>query len=212
MATQKQIEANRANAKKSTGPKTPAGRAAVRLNSVKHGLCAKTLVLDGEQQSDFESLLNALESEHQPTTPTEQVLVRQIAMATWRLRRLYNMEAGFFNLRLDELDETIAGYHENLDDSGRLALVAHYDSSGAKTLTNLSRFEARLERTFYRALHELQRLRAQRPVKVEKQTQSARPVPEPVSLRALDVAQEPAPLPISADVPQSRPDVSPDIA
>lgn len=179
MATQKQIEANRKNAQKSTGPQTPEGRAAVRLNSVKHGLCAKTLVLDGEQESDFESLLDSLEAEHQPTTPTEQLLVRQMAMASWRVRRLYNMEAGFFTLRLDDLKSSIKDYRGRLDDSGRLALVAHYDSTGAKTLSNLSRFEARLERTFYRALHELQRLRAERPTKMEKQTQ-IHPQPQPV--------------------------------
>ena len=45
MATEKQIAANRLNAQKSTGPKTPEGRAAVRLNGVKHGLTAETLVL-----------------------------------------------------------------------------------------------------------------------------------------------------------------------
>jgi len=41
MATDRQIAANRKNAQKSTGPKTPEGRAAVRLNGVKHGLTAK---------------------------------------------------------------------------------------------------------------------------------------------------------------------------
>ena len=43
MATEKQFEANRQNAQKSTGPKTPEGRAAVRLNGVKHGLTAETI-------------------------------------------------------------------------------------------------------------------------------------------------------------------------
>ena len=45
MATEKQFEANRLNAQKSTGPRTPEGRAAVRLNGVKHGLTAETIVL-----------------------------------------------------------------------------------------------------------------------------------------------------------------------
>src|SRR3982074_528124 len=95
MATEKQFEANRQNAQKSTGPKTPEGRAAVRLNGVKHGLTAKTLVLKGESESDFTELLDSLEAEHAPATPTEEALVVQLAMATWRLRRLYHAQAGF---------------------------------------------------------------------------------------------------------------------
>ncbi len=57
MATEKQFEANRQNAQKSTGPKTPEGRAAVRLNGVKHGLTAETIVLKGESQADFTNVL-----------------------------------------------------------------------------------------------------------------------------------------------------------
>jgi predicted metallopeptidase len=56
MATDKQIAANRLNAQKTTGPRTPEGRAAVRLNGVTHGLTAQTLVLKGEGESDFKQL------------------------------------------------------------------------------------------------------------------------------------------------------------
>src|SRR5438876_2493411 len=100
MATAKQFEANRLNAQKSTGPKTPEGRAAVRLNGVKHGLTAETIVLKGESQADFTNLLDSLETEHDPATPTEEALVVQLAMATWRLRRLYHAEAGFWAFKM----------------------------------------------------------------------------------------------------------------
>src|SRR6476659_5522343 len=89
MSTQAQINANRRNAQKSTGPKSPEGRAAVRLNGVKHGLCAETLVLPGESEADFEALLDAFESEHQPETAIETAIVRHAAMCTWRLQRVY---------------------------------------------------------------------------------------------------------------------------
>src|SRR5438874_1708307 len=68
MATELQIAANRLNAQKSTGPKTPEGRAAVRLNGVKHGITAQTLVLKGESEEDFTALLDSYEAEHQPRT------------------------------------------------------------------------------------------------------------------------------------------------
>ncbi len=166
MATERQIEANRRNAQKSTGPNTPEGRAAVRLNGIKHGLTAETLVLPGESQSEFHELLDSLESEHRPTTPTEELLVRQMAMASWRLRRLYHIEAAFFAYELDTQKELRDKYHPGLDDSGKLAYAVR-DASPARTLANLSRYEARLERSFRTALLDLQRLRKQ-----------ARPAPE----------------------------------
>ena len=56
MASNKQHEANRANAKNSTGPRTQKGKARSRLNSRKHGLAAKTLIIVGEHADDFDEL------------------------------------------------------------------------------------------------------------------------------------------------------------
>ena len=157
MATEKQCEANRLNAQKSTGPKTPEGRAAVRLNGVKHGLTAETIVLKGESQADFTNMLESFEAEHDPTTPTEEALVVQLALANWRLRRLYHQESGFYTSKL----KTLASIQKdlNLDDAGRMGHAAGWSES---TLGLFNRQEGRLERTFYRALHELQRLRKER--------------------------------------------------
>ena len=157
MATEKQIEANRLNAQKSTGPRTPEGRAAVRLNGVKHGLTAQTIVLKGESEADFTNLLNSLEAEHNPATPTEEALVVQLAMATWRLRRLYHQEAGFYTFQIKNLEGVQKDL--NLDDAGRMGHAAAWSET---TLGLFNRQEGRLERTFYRALHELRRLRKER--------------------------------------------------
>ena len=179
MTSQRQLAANKKNALKSTGPKTTEGRAAVRLNGVKHGLTAATLILPGEEESDFDSLLAGFESEHHPSTPTEEALVRQMTMAQWRLRRLYNVEAAFFTLRLVDLNEDIEDDYDNkLTPIEQLALVAHNDRGKSSTLDNLSRLEARLERSFYKALRELQHFRAPGLSKNEKQTQfQDRPLP-----------------------------------
>src|SRR3982074_1281046 len=122
MASEKQFEANRQTPQKSTGPKTPEGRAAVRLNGVKHGLTAETIVLKGESETDFTSLLDSLEAEHDPATPTEQALVVQLAMATWRLRRLYHQEAGFYTCQLKSLEGMQKDL--NLNDAGHMGHAA----------------------------------------------------------------------------------------
>ena len=188
MATDKQTAANRLNAQKSTGPKTPEGRAAVRLNGVKHGLTAETLVLKGESQADFTGLLESLEADHAPTTPTEEALVVQLAMATWRLRRLYHQEAGFYTYRIKSLAEI--GKDRKLDDAGQMARAVEWDE---KTLHLFSRQEGRLERTFYRALHELQRLRKEREANLASVCQTTvGQVPDLPSTESNDI---PAPAP-----------------
>ena len=205
MATEKQFEANRQNAQKSTGPRTPEGRAAVRLNGVTHGLTAETIVLKGESEADFTNLLGSLETEHDPVTPTEEALVVQLAMATWRLRRLYRQEAGFYTCQL----QSLMGMQKdlNLDDAGRMGHAAAWSES---TLNMFNRQEGRLERTFYRALHELQRLRKEResnlasvlPVTPESDPRHSPSVSEGVEPPEMPSAQHP-----ESDIP--RPSAAP---
>ena len=179
MATKAQIAANRKNAKKSTGPKTPEGRAAVRLNGLKHGLTSQILVLPGESISDFEHLLDSLEAEHQPTTPTEVILVRQMAMASWRLNRILHMEASHYHIRRSDLEDNFEEYYTNLTEPDRHAIIAADD----KTLINFARYEAQMERSFHRNLTALHRLRAQRKSEMTKQSQS-KEIPTPVAQAA----------------------------
>ena len=66
MTSNKQLHANRANATKSTGPRSQAGKARSRLNSRKHGLTAKMLIIVGENADDFDQLRAELMAEHDP--------------------------------------------------------------------------------------------------------------------------------------------------
>jgi hypothetical protein len=190
MATDKQIAANRLNAQQSTGPNTTEGRAAVRLNGVKHGLYAKTLVLKGESESDFNALLESYEAEHAPATPTEEALVQQLVMATWRLRRLYNQEAGFYTYKMGDTDDSRRA--RGLDDDSHRGLVA--DRSN-QTLDMFHRQEVRLERTFHRALNELRRLRAERKAKLAL-------VPKPAVVQQINDVQPPLDPEIPAPTPE----------
>ncbi len=96
MTTRKQNEANRRNARSSTGPQTRAGKAASKLNALKHGLRAEEFVVRGEDPADFARLLENLINEFQPLGPLEEQLVERIAASMWRLRRIYRIEAGIF--------------------------------------------------------------------------------------------------------------------
>ena len=94
MATKAQIRANRENAKKSTGPRTNEGKQRSAQNPLKHGLLARDAVLPGEDPADFDRQLCDFEDTIEPKNALEFALVRQIADAEWRMRRLTRLETG----------------------------------------------------------------------------------------------------------------------
>src|SRR5437868_1263641 len=93
--TPQQIEANRRNAKKSTGPKTPEGKARSARNATTHGLTAQALILEkdeNERIEDFIILHAEFETSIKPVGRLEQFLVQRIAVCHWRLNRAYRYE------------------------------------------------------------------------------------------------------------------------
>lgn len=97
MATEKQLAANLANAQKSTGPCTPEGKAKSSMNGIRHGLLARTVVLQGESEERFNETLQDLLDEFQPATATEYLLVENMAVAHWRKRRLWDFGRNCMN-------------------------------------------------------------------------------------------------------------------
>jgi hypothetical protein len=137
MATNLQINANRENAKKSTGAKTPEGLAASAQNNFRHGLIGSFSVLPWEDRAAFDKLLKDLTDEHQPSTPTETLLVERLARHFWLSERALALQSGCFNASAPACD-----------DEKRLALYMRYHATH--------------ERAFYKALSELQKLRKQK--------------------------------------------------
>jgi hypothetical protein len=106
MTSDKQTRANRRNALKSTGPKTPEGKAAVRMNALKHGLLSQEILLPGEDEEALRELGERLRNELQRAGELENLLVDRIISAYWRLRRLGRVETGIFAWeRSEELAE-----------------------------------------------------------------------------------------------------------
>ena len=162
MATEKQIAANRLNAQKSTGPRTREGRAASRLNSLKHGLTAETLILPGENASDLEALLDAFESKFRPTDEVEQDLVRQMALATWRLRRFSQVENALWDFNMRSAAEYRDKRYPGLSNAEKMAYQCQNVTHMA-ALDRLTRYQARISREYRNALNDLLKLRKQMP-------------------------------------------------
>jgi len=132
MATEKQIEANRLNAQKSTGPKSPEAKAKVSMNSLRHGMRARALVLRSENEGRFHQLCDELEAEWQPQTTTEMALLEKMAVAQWKLVRAERREAMVCEVYTDQKQEAM--------------------------LEPLAKFQERFDRAFFRALRELEKL------------------------------------------------------
>ena len=213
MATEQQIKANRRNARKSTGPRTPQGKAVVSRNAVKHGLLSCEVLLPDEEGEALADLSELLRSEFQPKGHFETLLVDRIVGLVWRLRRMGRIEAGMltwgvYGVRAERARHEAQSYEQTAaetvvqvlqettvtdkrahkaamsewqrmeafkkeSDAGVLGEAFTQDANEADAFSKLSRYEAAVERSLYRALHELQRLRA---------AQEGHPVPLPVAV------------------------------
>jgi hypothetical protein len=104
--TERQLEANRRNAQRATGPRTDEGKAVSRWNALKHGVLTRAVIPPAlapyESREEFEALLDALRQELAPASAVEELLVERIAVAYWRLGRLLRAEAGAIAARRDQ--------------------------------------------------------------------------------------------------------------
>src|SRR5215471_1155985 len=113
MASQKMIEANRRNAQKSTGPKTPEGKAIASQNSLKHGLTAQNCpILPGENEADYKAFHDAMVRDLKPKGIMQREIVDDIVQTRWKLRRVPQIEAELMHQLQDRESE---GYQRRLE-------------------------------------------------------------------------------------------------
>jgi len=171
----KKIEANRRNARNSTGPKTAGGKRRVAMNAVKHGFFSKWLLIqhrDGkESQDEYDYFYAGIRNHYRPDGWLEDLWVEKIAVWSWRLRRLIRCESG-------QITRALAGHSHELQQS-RADDLAEPDSAPTSNpemdamtdhlflpekdeLDKLLRYEAMINRQLNHAIAELERLQARR--------------------------------------------------
>ena len=136
--SQAKIDANRANAQASTGPRTEEGKAISSLNNLRHGFNGAFCVLPSENPREFIGLMNDLHAEHKPATPTERLLVMDMARHYWLTQRAIRLQEEAFARSLD-------------------------DHALARQLALYMRYQTTNQRAFHRCLKEMLTLRKQRP-------------------------------------------------
>jgi hypothetical protein len=152
MRTPKQIAASRANGARSKGPVTVQGKLNSSKNSTRHGMFADTLVLEKEDPAQLHELLDDLMGEHQPTTPTQTLLVETIVAARWRQTRIWGMQKVAF-------DADIASSADAPENPALRAVQALRTSpESIRSHELMLRYEIALDRQISRALLRLQQL------------------------------------------------------
>jgi hypothetical protein len=135
-------QASAANSEKSTGPTSPEGLARSSRNAVRYGRLAEAVVLDTECSDEFAAVLAGLTEELQPETGIESHMVEVMALAQWRIMRLWCVER-----------EEIANEIQAGDNPAKSTAQAYRTlSDGSKSLELINRHEARYERQYFRTL------------------------------------------------------------
>jgi hypothetical protein len=150
--SEKQDQANQQNALLSTGPTTAAGKSTAARNATKSGFWSADVLMPGESKDEFEEFEEGFLHDLNPVGTMESWCAQQVIACTWRLRRVCRVET-------EVLAEQSFPEKNRAPTLGRAYLN---DCRGLNALSKLARDESRIERSLYRAYHELQRLQAAR--------------------------------------------------
>ncbi len=156
MPTEKQIAANRRNAQLSTGPRSEAGKSRSRMNALKSGLHAESLVIRGEDPAALDQLSADYHAQFHPCTPLERDLVDTVVHNQWLIRRLRLIEAQLWAYQFDSDDDDF-NEKSTLQQRYRRHPLFHPFACLTARLTQLQSRVNSLERSSHRALAALQK-------------------------------------------------------
>jgi len=120
MTSFRQIDANRRNARKSTGPITEEGKRRSRCNAIRHGLTAETVIGALEDAEDYKAFEAAIIADYDAQSALERELVLRLASLLWRLRRATTMETGLFEIQAEHL----SGFKQAIHPASREVVYA----------------------------------------------------------------------------------------
>lgn len=152
MSSLRKILASRANALKSTGPRSPMGKRISSQNAIIHGFTAKkSIVLNGESRERFERLQRTLFDFFRPSSEVTALFVEEMTVAQWRIRRLWAIEAALYDHELDSIREHLQKTYATLDNEVRIGLAYRSLNDRSSCPTGLRHYEVQLTRQFERA-------------------------------------------------------------
>jgi len=157
MSTIRQIEANRLNAKKCTGPRSAEGKARSSMNALKSGIDANSRIIRGEKAEDLAALTAEYHTRWVPTTPEQRMLVDTLVFNEWLQRRMATVEAQLW-------EDSKADYR--FEDS---IWAGQAFGRGSRDFERLQRRLNAIQRNYRTALQDLQRLQAERAAEIQSE-------------------------------------------
>jgi len=155
---------NRENSRKSTGPKTAAGKQKSSLNAIRHGLTGQIVVLPSEDLEAYNAFTQRFYDDLAPRGVIETHLVQSLADDSWRLNRAKAMENNLYALGLHDKSDSILTQNDQV--RGALAMAASLGDQ-TKALATLSLHQTRIARAFDKNLKQLREIQAERRLKEE---------------------------------------------
>jgi len=160
MSTEAQINANRLNAQKSTGPTSPEGKARSALNALKSGIDAWSHIIPGEDPAELETLTEQFLQHYRPADPVQLSLVDTLVSTEWIQRRLRRIEAQLWNYQSECLDKNLS-YADYIDISiQHNSPIGHAYQDALEPFTRIQRRIDSTNRMFLRTLKAIQELQA----------------------------------------------------
>ncbi len=159
----RRVAANRADAKKSTGPKTPEGKAKSSRNSLRHGLSSATFIVHADELDEYLELRSAYMARISPRNQTEIDLVDHMVQGTWGQRRAWALGNELLNIQMLRMEPEVAREFIDIPPSARLALAAD-ELARTPGLPSFQRYDSHFSLEFQRALKTLLNLRRCEPV------------------------------------------------
>jgi hypothetical protein len=166
MATQKQIAANRANARKSTGPRSVEGKSISSRNALKSGIDAQSQIIRGEDPAALQSLTEQYMRDFDPRSAAERALIDILIDCEWILRRLRKAEAQLWEQRFAAMIERHESRHEDEEEPEPFPeheLLGQAFDALDLCLSRLERRRDLVQRNYQRALKDLRELQSGRP-------------------------------------------------
>jgi hypothetical protein len=149
---------NAQNALRSTGPRTPDGKTASSRNAIRHGVYSEAIIVLGEEQHDFDSLREGMAVSLEPIGSLEEGLVDRLSRLWWRMERVGKAEMEALKAGADYAQRQ---HQKRIPEPTHVAFFT-WTTNGSGHLERLGRYETQLEKSFFRILHELERVQARR--------------------------------------------------
>src|ERR1700722_14799778 len=161
---------NKANAQKSTGPRTEAGKQRSSLNAWRHGLTGQTVVLPSEDQSAYQRHSQSFLDEYRRKGANETQLVQSLLDTAWQVNRAAAVETNLFTLGITEMEDRVRANHPAAETALAMALAYREHN---RAFANIGIARQRLSRQYERTLAQLRQIQAERRANEERQLHQA---------------------------------------